>query len=119
MSTGITAEKPSSDTSESDALPTLTLAQLNADAHGVFRRYRREYPVVRHENGSYFVLRFADIDRLSKDPRLGPTGTALPEMLGLSDGTIFVGIAQENVGADVHRCAGRPAGPHRRTLTPK
>src|SRR5215471_5891891 len=105
MSTGITAEKPSSDTSESDALPTLALAQLKADAHGVFRRYRREYPVVRHENGSYFVLRFTDIDRLSKDPRLGPTRTALPEMLGLSDGTIFDVFLHGMLTADgdVHR----------------
>src|ERR1700755_2607128 len=69
--------------------PTMTLAELEADAHGTFRRYRQNHSVVRHEAGGYFVLRFADGERLSKDPRLGATGTAFPRKLGLEGGAIF------------------------------
>jgi len=69
--------------------PTMTLAELEADAHGTFRRYRQNHSVVRHEAGGYFVLRFADVERLSKDPRLGATGTAFPRKLGLESGAIF------------------------------
>ena len=69
--------------------PTMTLAELGADAHGTFRRYRRNHSLVRHEAGSYFVLRFADVDRLSKDPRLCGTETAFPRKLGLAQGAIF------------------------------
>jgi cytochrome P450 len=104
MSEEITAEKMS-DRSTSDMLPTLTLAELEADAHGAFRRYRREHPVVRHESGAYFVLRFADVDRLSRDPRIGPSGTAFPKMLGLNDGTIFDAFLYGMLTSDgdVHR----------------
>jgi cytochrome P450 len=69
--------------------PTMTLAELEADAHGTFRRYRKNHSVVRHEAGGYFVLRFVDVDRLSKDPRLKATETAFPKKLGLERGAIF------------------------------
>jgi hypothetical protein len=69
--------------------PTLTLEQLDADPHGVFRQYRKDHAVVLHETGGYFALRFSDVDRLSKDPRFRASGTAFPETLGISSGTIF------------------------------
>jgi cytochrome P450 family 103 len=70
-------------------VPILTLAELEADTHGVFRKYRKTHSVVLHEAGGYFVLRFADVDRLSKDARLCSTETAFPRKLGLERGAIF------------------------------
>jgi cytochrome P450 len=69
--------------------PTMTLAELEADPHGTFRNYRKDHSVVLHETGGYFVLRFADVDRLSKDTRLCGTETAFPRKLGLEQGAIF------------------------------
>jgi cytochrome P450 family 103 len=69
--------------------PTMTLAELEADAHGTFRRYRKNHSLVQHEAGGYFVLRFADVDRLSKDSRLSATETAFPRTLGLERGAMF------------------------------
>ena len=69
--------------------PMMTLAELEADAHGTFRRYRQTHSVVQHEAGGYFVLRFADVDRLSKDSRLRATETAFPKKLGIERGAIF------------------------------
>jgi cytochrome P450 len=73
----------------SDEVPVLTIAELDADPHGVFRRYRANYPVIRHELGSYFVLRYADIERLCNDPRMLATETGFPEMLGVTEGALF------------------------------
>jgi cytochrome P450 family 103 len=69
--------------------PTMTMAELEADAHGTFRRYRKNHPVVLHEAGGYFVLRFADVDRLSRDPRLCATETAFPKKVGLESGAMY------------------------------
>jgi cytochrome P450 family 103 len=70
-------------------IPMMTLQELNADSHGTLRRYRREHAVVRHEMGAYFVLRMADVEQFSKDPRLVSTETAVPRMTGFKQGTIF------------------------------
>ncbi|MDI4236217.1 cytochrome P450 [Bradyrhizobium sp. Arg237L] len=86
-------------------IPMLTVEELEADTHGVFRTYRKEYPVVLHETGGYFVLRFSDVDRLSKDPRFLPSGTSFPEIQGFSSGTIFDAFDYGMLTADgdVHR----------------
>ena len=87
------------------ALPVLNLKQLDKDPHSVFRRYRKEDGVVLHESGGYFVLRFADVDRLGKDPRVGPSGTSFPEALGVGSGAIFDLFTYGMITADgdVHR----------------
>lgn len=87
------------------ALPVLTLEQLDADPHGVFRQYRKDHAVVLHETGGYFVLRFSDIDRLSRDPRFRASGTVFPETLGISSGTIFDAFEYSmlTVDGDAHR----------------
>ncbi|MCA6105992.1 cytochrome P450 [Bradyrhizobium cenepequi] len=86
-------------------IPTVTLKQLEADPHGAFRAYRKEYPVVLHETGGYFVLRFSDVDGLSKDPRFRPSGTIFPEMQGFGTGTMFDAFDYGMLTADgdVHR----------------
>src|SRR6201991_3193160 len=89
----------------SHEIPTLAAQELEADPHGVFRAYRKEYPVVLHETSGYFVLRFSDVDRVSKDPRFRPSGTLFAEVQGLSSGTIFdvFDYGMLTADGDVHR----------------
>jgi cytochrome P450 len=91
--------------SASNAIPTVTVQELEADTHGVFRAYRRKYPVVLHEIGGYFVLRFSDVERLSKDPRFRPSGTSFPQVQGFGSGTMFDAFDYGMLTADgdVHR----------------
>jgi cytochrome P450 len=105
MTTEMSPEKISGNKSNNKVLPTLTLEQLEADTHGVFRRYRKDHAVVLHETGGYFVLRFADVERLSRDPRLRASGTAFPEFLGVSSGAIFeiFDYGMLTVDGDIHR----------------
>jgi len=70
-------------------LPLMPLQELDADPHATFRRYRRDHPVVRHESGSYFVLRLVDIEQCSKDRRLVGSETAVAEINGFTQGTMF------------------------------
>jgi cytochrome P450 len=70
-------------------LPVVTAEQLDADPHGIFRLYRRTHPVIAHAAGGYFVLRLADVERLSKDPRARASETAFPEMHGVTEGAMF------------------------------
>jgi cytochrome P450 family 103 len=87
------------------ALPVLTLKQLDADPHGTFRQYRKDHAVVLHETGVYFVLRFSDVDGLSKDRRFRPSGTMFPQIQGFNSGTIFDAFDYGMLTADgdVHR----------------
>ena len=84
----------------SATLPVLTLKQLEEDPHGVFRQYRKDHAVVRHETGGYFVLRFAEVDRLGKDPRVGPSGTSFPASMGISSGPVFDLFTYSMITAD-------------------
>src|SRR5260370_6040708 len=70
-------------------LPILTTERLDADPHGIFRLYRRTHSSVAHETGGYFVLRLADVERLSRDPRTCASETAFPKMHSVTDGTLF------------------------------
>jgi cytochrome P450 len=104
MKSESTVEKVSANV-DGKILPVLTLAQLDADPHGVFRQYRKGHAVVLRETGGYFVLRFSDVDRLSKDPRFRASGTVFPEMLGISSGTMydFFVYTMLTVDGGVHR----------------
>jgi cytochrome P450 family 103 len=92
-------------TSNESDLPLMPLQELDADPHGTFRRYRRDHAVARHESGSYFMLRLADIEQFSKDRRLIGTETAGAEINGFEQGTMFdmfvYGMLTAN--GDVHR----------------
>src|SRR6201999_3141736 len=63
------------------------------------------HPVVTNETGTYLLLRFSDIDRLSKDARLRAAETASPRKLGLERGTIFemYKYSMANANGDAHR----------------
>ncbi|MBX4863912.1 cytochrome P450 [Rhizobium bangladeshense] len=66
----------------------LTIAELNANPHAAFERWRAVSPSVDYEGGGKFVLRYDDVSRLSSDPRIVATGTALPESRGVATGVL-------------------------------
>lgn len=71
-------------TSLAAGLPVLMVEQMDADPHGTFRSWRATHPVVAHELGSYVVLRYTDVERISKDPRIRATETGFPQLLGVT-----------------------------------
>ena len=89
MREGIGAADQTGHRSAPEDLPLLTTERLDADPHGIFRLYRKTYSVVAHEAGGYLVLRLADVERLSRDPRARASKTAFPEMHSVTDGTLF------------------------------
>jgi len=86
-------------------LPVLNVADLDADPHGMFRRYRAAYPFVGHETGGYLVLRHADIERLGNDPRTAASETVHPGLFGVTEGALFEFFEQGMLTANgaVHR----------------
>jgi cytochrome P450 family 103 len=68
---------------------TLTVAELEADPHGVFRRYRPIAPFIAHEAGGYVILRAKDVAQLLMDPRVQATETGYPKLHGVHEGTLF------------------------------
>src|ERR1700716_3424968 len=89
MREGIGATDQAGHRSATGELPLLTTERLDADPHGIFRFYRSTHPLVAHEAGGYFVLRLADVERLSKDPRAHASETAFPELHSVTDGPLF------------------------------
>lgn len=67
----------------------LTVGELEADPHGVFRAWRPRLPLVRHEIAGFVVLRARDVDRLMRDPRAQATETLSPRTRGISEGALF------------------------------
>jgi cytochrome P450 len=96
-------------------VPTLTVAELEADPHGVFRAWRPRLPLVGHEVAGYLVLRARDVDLLMRDPRARATETLYPETRGIPEGTLFDIFAHGMLTANgaVHR---RRRSPFTRTF---
>ncbi|VIO65983.1 Cytochrome P450-pinF1, plant-inducible [Bradyrhizobium ivorense] len=88
-----------------DGLPVLNVADLDADPHGMFRRYRAAYPFVGHQAGGYLILRHADIERLGNGSGTAASETAHPEMFGVTEGALFDLFEQGMLTANgaVHR----------------
>jgi cytochrome P450 len=86
-------------------LPVLSVADLDADPHGMFRRYRSAYPFVGHETGGYLVLRYADVEQLGNDSRTAASETVHPELFGVTEGPLFDFFEQGMLTANgaVHR----------------
>ena len=74
---------------EAAPVPLVTVAELEADPHGAFRRYRPRTPVILREGSGYLVLRAADVERLSRDPRMRQSETELPRRYGIEEGDLF------------------------------
>ena len=70
-------------------VPTIRSADIERNAHEAFRRYRASHPIATLETGGYVVLRHDDVSRLSQDPRLRATETAIPAQGGTTHGALF------------------------------
>ncbi|MBP1180651.1 cytochrome P450 [Methylobacterium sp. PvR107] len=98
-----------------DGVPTLTVAELEADPHGVFRVWRPRLPLVGHEVAGFLVLRARDVDLLMRDPRAQATETLYPETRGIPEGRLFDIFAHGMLTANgaIHR---RRRSPFTRTF---
>jgi cytochrome P450 len=68
--------------------PALSIAQLDQDPHGVFRRYRHLTPLLRRENLGYIAIRAADIEPLAFDPRTRQIETEQLAARGIHSGPL-------------------------------
>jgi cytochrome P450 len=67
----------------------VSAADLDRDPHGLFRRYRPLTPVITRSDGTYVVIRAADVERLVTDPRTRQMETESLQMRGITDGSLF------------------------------
>jgi cytochrome P450 len=68
--------------------PALSIAQLDADPHGVFRRYRHLTPLLKRENLGYIAIRAADMEPLAFDPRTRQIETEQLAARGIHSGPL-------------------------------
>jgi cytochrome P450 len=68
--------------------PVLSIAQLDQDPHGVFRRYRHLTPLLRRENAGYIAIRAADVEPLAFDPRTRQVETEQLAARGIHTGPL-------------------------------
>jgi len=71
------------------AYVTLSVEELEADPHGVFRRHRPATPIIAHGAGGFMLLRANDVEKFARDPRLRATETEYPKMQNITEGTLF------------------------------
>jgi cytochrome P450 len=71
------------------APPTLSIAQLDQDPHGVFRRYRHLTPLLKRENAGYIAIRAADIEQLAFDQRTRQVETEQLVARDINSGPLF------------------------------
>lgn len=70
-------------------IPVVSSACLAADMHNTFAKFRPSFPFISLDSGGFVVLRYNDVARLLKDPRLQATETAMPSQAGVSSGAIY------------------------------
>jgi cytochrome P450 family 103 len=68
--------------------PALSIAQLDEDPHGVFRRYRHLTPLLKRENAGYIAIRAADMEPLAFDPRTRQIETEQLTVRGIHSGAL-------------------------------
>jgi hypothetical protein len=97
------------------SIPALTIKELDADPHRIFRRYRPLTPVIAHESGVYFLLRSDDVRQMVRDPRVRQTEIEFAKLNNIAEGALFdffdFGMLTSN--DDVHR---RRRSPFTRTF---
>ncbi|MGC1303115.1 MAG: cytochrome P450 [Caulobacteraceae bacterium] len=99
-------------------VPVVAIAALENTPHEVFSTYRPSHPLIANEEGFYLVLRYADVEALSNDPRAVTAETAFPESRGIVEGVLFDAFKYGMLTAngDVHR---RRRAPFSRTFAAK
>jgi cytochrome P450 len=68
--------------------PALSIAQLDEDPHGIFRRYRHLTPLLKRENAGYIAIRAADMEPLAFDPRTRQIETEQLTLRGIHSGAL-------------------------------
>ena len=68
--------------------PTLSIAQLDEDPHGIFRRYRHLTPLLKRANAGYLAIRAADMEPLAFDPRTRQIETEQLAVRGIHSGAL-------------------------------
>jgi hypothetical protein len=69
--------------------PAFSVANLDRDPHGIFRRCRPLTPVIRRAEGGYIALRADDVERLITDPRTRQMETESVQARGVAEGALF------------------------------
>jgi cytochrome P450 len=69
--------------------PTLSIAELDNDPHGIYRQYRPQTPFIRSENGLYFAIRADDVASLTTDPRIRKPESDFMKLRGIASGSMF------------------------------
>lgn len=85
--------------------PLVSLEDLAADPHGVFRHFRARVPFIRRSDGMLVVLRACDVRQLSTDHRVRQTETDYIRSIGIEDGPLFRLFAEGMLtsNGEVHR----------------
>jgi cytochrome P450 len=73
----------------SSCVPLLSIAELDTDPHGIFRRYRPVSPLIKRDDGSYIALRMRDAEALMFDPRTRQMETDLMRSRGITSGPLY------------------------------
>lgn len=86
-------------------IPTLSIADLDRDSHGIYRHYRNEIPFLLSELGSYLVLRADDISMLYGHASTRQVETELAALRGVTSGAIwdFFRYGMLTSNGDAHR----------------
>lgn len=66
-----------------------TTAELQSNAHDIFRRYRPITPLLKRDDGIYIAIRAGDVQRLLTDPRTRQMETEIAHARGVSDGPLL------------------------------
>jgi cytochrome P450 len=74
--------------------PTLPAAALDRDPHGTYRSLRPSTPLIRREDGSYIVIRAADVEQLTTDPRTRQVETERLKLHGVTADILFEFFSQ-------------------------
>ena len=87
------------------SVPLVSLEDLAADPHGVFRHFRARVPVIRRSDDMLVVLRACDVRQLSTDHRVRQSETEFIRSLGIDDGPLFRLFAEGMLtsNGDAHR----------------
>jgi cytochrome P450 len=68
--------------------PVLSIAEIDADPHGIFRHYRSLTPLLNRERIGYLAIRAADVDPLALDPRTRQVETEHLAVRGIVSGPL-------------------------------
>jgi cytochrome P450 len=90
--------------------PVLSVAQIDADPHAVFRRYRPLTPLLMREKLGYLAIRAADVEPLAFDPRTRQVETEQLAVKGIVAGPLVDLFGQSMLFAN--------GGAHRRRRAP-